>query len=167
MELFERAARIATEGTCIACLSGIQISLAVLIFALQVWPQPLSGAPAYLASGIFWALPFVALAFLLCYLHNTQVAPPRQSELTHFGGCPRLLRGVCYGLMLLGVGIFTGSVAFELVRPTGPGGEFAMRVATFGLFSFSFMFAQLYSVRELARRSLARSPRKQMHRLVW
>lgn len=167
MELFERAARIATEGTCIACLSGIQISLAVLVFVLQVWPQPVSGAPAHLASGIFWALPFVALVFLFCYLYNTRVIPPRQSELTRFGGCPRFLRAACYGLMLLGVGIFTGSIAIELVRPTGTAAEFATRVASFGLFSFSFMFAQLYSVQELARRSRTRDPRKPTYRLVW
>ena len=166
MELFQRAARIANDSTRAACLCGIATSAVLVAFALQAWPRPPSELAGHLARGLLGALPIVASAFFLSYLHITHIAPPRRYELMRFSGCPRPVKVACHTLMLLGVGIFTCSVAIELIRQIGTSGDFAIRVGSLGLLAFSFMFAQLYSVQVLARRTLNRGRRERMDPLA-
>jgi hypothetical protein len=136
----------------VVCIAGLAASAALTGWAISVFPAALTDAAAALLDGTIAALAIVGAAFLFRYRELTYRTPPRQAEMTRFAGCPRWIRVVCYGFMIVGVAVFTGSAAMEFFNFLTAATGNAIRIGAFGWVAFGFILAQSVSLRTLAHR---------------
>jgi len=136
----------------VVCIAGLAASGALVGWALIVFPAALSDAAAPLLNGTIAALAIAGAAFLFRYRELTYRTPPREAEMTRFAGCPRWIRVVCYGFMLVGVAVFAGSAAMEFFNLLAAATGNAVRIGAFGWVAFGFILAQSISLRTLAHR---------------